>query len=67
MRKIRGGGEGVWLNLRLNLRKIRGGREGVWTYFLGQKKKELEVLTDGPLVSFPHADGLSTYPTDCDA
>ena len=43
-----GGGEGVWLNLRLNLRKIRGGGRGSRPIFPDRKKSKLEVLTDGP-------------------
>ena len=49
MRKIKGG-RGFWVNLRINLRKIKGGGGGEsGPVFLDHKKKELEVLTDGPL------------------
>ena len=42
------GGRGFWVNLRTNLRKIKGGRGESRPVFLDHKKKELEVLTDGP-------------------
>ena len=35
------------------MRKIKGGRGGAGPVFLDHKKKELEVLTDGPLGKLP--------------